>query len=52
MYETIAGMGQIEQKVPEMERCLSEMDEAVSGMKTAFESLPNPSSEAMSAINM
>ncbi len=52
MYETIAGMGQIEQKVPEMERCLSEMDEAVSGMKTAFGSLPNPSSEAMSAINM
>ncbi len=52
MYETIAGLGQIEQKVPEMEKCLSEMEESVSGIKTAFGSIPNPSSEALTAIDV
>ncbi len=36
MYETIAGMGQIEQKIPEMEQCLKEMDEAVNTITTTF----------------
>ncbi len=36
MYETIAAMGQIEQKVPEMQKCLTEMDEAVAGITNTF----------------
>ena len=31
MYDTIVSLGQLETKVPEMQQCLTEMDEAVSG---------------------
>ncbi len=36
MYETIAAMGQIEQKIPEMQQCLTEMDEAVATITSTF----------------
>jgi methyl-accepting chemotaxis protein len=36
MYETIAAMGQIEEKIPEMEQCLKEMDEAVATITSTF----------------
>ena len=34
MYETIKGMGQVEQKIPEMQKCLTEMDEAIATINT------------------
>ncbi|MBP3196248.1 MAG: methyl-accepting chemotaxis protein [Butyrivibrio sp.] len=49
MWETIAGMGQIEQKVPEMQNCIAEMDEAMAGIKSTFSSL-NTSSAATDAV--
>ena len=49
MYETIAGMGQIETKVPEMQTCLDEMDAAVAGIESAFAVLGGEGSDAMKA---
>ncbi|WP_022764946.1 methyl-accepting chemotaxis protein [Butyrivibrio sp. XPD2006] len=50
MYDTIAGMGQIEQKVPEMQNCISEMDDAIAGIKSAFNTLTTPGSDAATAV--
>lgn len=52
MYETIAGMGQIEQKVPEMQNCITEMDEAIAGIKSAFSTLTTPGSDADKAVQV
>lgn len=52
MYETIAGMGQIETKVPEMQKCLDEMDAAVAGMESAFSTLAGEGSEASKAVKI
>ena len=52
MYETIAGMGQIEQKVPEMQKCISEMDDAIAGIKSAFNTLTTPGSDAAQAVQV
>ncbi len=52
MYETIAGMGQIETKVPEMQKCLDEMDAAVAGLESAFSTLGGEGSEASKAIKI
>ena len=49
MYDTIAGMGQIETKVPEMQKCIDEMDEATNGIVTTFNSISN-SSTALEAV--
>jgi methyl-accepting chemotaxis protein len=34
MFDTLASIGQIETKIPEMENCLAEMDEAIAGIST------------------
>ncbi len=52
MYETIAAMGQIEQKVPEMQNCISEMDDAMEGIKSTFNSLTTPGSDASTAVQL
>ncbi|MCR5558650.1 MAG: methyl-accepting chemotaxis protein [Butyrivibrio sp.] len=51
MYETIKGLGQIETKVPEMENCLAEMDEAAAGIVSTFNSI-DASSEALEAVKI
>ncbi len=51
MYETIAGLGQIETKVPEMQTCIDEMDEAVSGIVSTFNNY-STSSEALQAVKL
>ena len=52
MYETIAGMGQIDTKVPEMQTCLDEMDTAVAGMEQAFSILGGEQSEPYQAVQV
>ena len=52
MYDTITGMGQIEQKVPEMQNCISEMDAAMDGIKSAFSTLTTPGSDASTAVQL
>ncbi len=49
MYETIAGLGQIEQKIPEMQTCISEMDASAAELGTLINSV-QASSEALEAI--
>ena len=49
MYDTIAAMGQVETKVPEMQTCLNEMDEAVAGIERAMGYLSDSGSEAQVA---
>lgn len=49
MYETIKGLGQIETKVPEMEKCIDEMDSAVEGIVATFNMPAYSSSTAVKA---
>ncbi len=51
MYDTIAGLGQIETKVPEMQTCLEEMTAAVEGIKTTVNSISEEGSAAIEAAN-
>ncbi len=51
MYDTIASLGQIETKVPEMQTCLEEMTAAVEGMKTTVTSISEEGSAAITAVN-
>ncbi|MCR4902981.1 MAG: methyl-accepting chemotaxis protein [Butyrivibrio sp.] len=41
MYDTIAALGQVETKVPEMQTCISEMDEAIAGITATFTTIAN-----------
>ncbi len=52
MYETIAAMGQVEQKIPEMKTCISEMDEAIAGISSTFNSLSTSSSSALQSVKI
>jgi methyl-accepting chemotaxis protein len=45
-------MGQIEQKVPEMQNCITEMDAAMDGIKSAFSTLTTPGSDASTAVQL
>ncbi len=49
MYDTIKGLGQIEVKVPEMEKCMEEMDDAVEGIVATFNLPAYSSSTAVKA---
>ena len=51
MYDTIVSLGQLETKVPEMQQCLTEMDEAVSGLETTFASITESGSNAQKALS-
>lgn len=52
MYDTIVSLGQLETKVPEMQQCLTEMDEAVSGLETAFAAITESGSNAQKALSI
>jgi methyl-accepting chemotaxis protein len=49
MYDTIKAMGQVEQKIPEMQQCLDEMDKASAGITSTFTELTGANSEASKA---
>ncbi|MCR5557642.1 MAG: methyl-accepting chemotaxis protein [Butyrivibrio sp.] len=51
MYETIAAMGQVDQKIPEMQECLTNMDAAIEGISTTFNQISSPGSTALTAVN-
>jgi methyl-accepting chemotaxis protein len=46
MFETIKGMGQVEQKIPEMQQCIDEMDAAIAGLESNFNVVPGVSNAA------
>ena len=50
MYDTIAAMGQVDTKVPEMETCLSEMDAAITTLNDSFNAVAPDNATAISAI--
>ena len=52
MYDTIVSLGQLETKVPEMQQCLTEMDEAVSGLETTFAAITESGSNAQKALSI
>ncbi len=52
MYETIAGLGQIETKLPEMENCLTEMEQAITVLEESFSSMDIDNGKALSAIKV
>ncbi len=49
MYDTIAGLGQVETKVPEMQTCIDEMDNAIAALSSIMPKV-GASSEGMQAI--
>ena len=49
MYDTIKAMGQVEQKIPEMEKCITEMDSAVEGIVSTFNTPGYSSATAVEA---
>lgn len=49
MYDTIKALGQVEQKIPEMQQCLDEMDKASAGITSTFTELTGANSEASKA---
>ena len=52
MYETIAAMGQVEQKIPEMKTCIEEMDEAIAGISSTFNSISESGSTAQQTVKI
>ncbi len=52
MYETIKGMGQIEEKVPEMKNCIAEMDEAIAGISSTFNQISESGSNALQYVKI
>ncbi len=52
MYETISAMGQVEQKIPEMKTCIEEMDEAVAGISSTFNSISASGSTALETVKI
>ncbi len=52
MFDTIKGMGQIETKVPEMQTCLTEMDESLAGIGDFFRMISTPGSTALEQVKI
>jgi len=52
MFDTLASIGQIETKIPEMENCLAEMDEAIAGISTTFNSISDSESTAVKSVKI
>jgi methyl-accepting chemotaxis protein len=52
MFDTIKGLGQIETKVPEMQTCLTEMDESLAGIGDFFRMISTPGSEALEQVKI
>ncbi len=52
MYDTIAAMGQVEEKIPEMKTCIAEMDEAIAGISATFNSISAPGSTALQNVKV
>ncbi len=52
MYETLASMGAVEEKVTEMGTCITDMDAAIAGLEECFSSFSTGDSEAMQSIKI
>ena len=52
MYDTIVALGQLETKVPEMQECLTEMDEAIEGINSTFSAISSSGSTALEAVSI
>ncbi len=52
MYETLASMGAVEEKITEMGTCITDMDAAIAGLEEGFSSFGTGDSEAMQSIKI